>query len=49
MTSQLFFEVRFCHNQLENPKFGQITELQVTKIESVKGAGGEEPSELGDF
>jgi len=27
------FEVRFCHNQLEKPQFGQITELQITNIE----------------
>jgi len=27
------FEVRFCHNQLEKPQFGQITELQVINIE----------------
>jgi len=28
------FEVRFCHNQLQKPLFGQITDLQVTNIES---------------
>jgi len=27
------FEVRFRHNQLEKPRFGQITELQFTNIE----------------
>jgi len=26
-------KVRFCHNQFEKPQFGQITQLQVTKIE----------------
>jgi len=35
MTSQLFLKVRVCHNNpFEKSKFGQITQLQVTKIES---------------
>jgi len=33
MTSQLYFEVRFCHNPLEKLQFGQITELQVKNID----------------
>jgi len=27
--------VRFCHNQLQKPLFGQITKLQVTNIEDL--------------
>jgi len=29
-----FFEVRFLHYRLKNPQFGQITQIQVTNIES---------------
>jgi len=32
MTSYLYFEVRFRHNQLQKPLFGQIMELQVTNM-----------------
>jgi len=48
MTSQLFFEVQFCHNQLEKPYFGQITELQVIGLK-VKERWGRLPPALDSF
>jgi len=43
MTSYLYFEVRFRHNQLQKPLFRQITELQVTNIEGLEALGAESP------
>jgi len=45
----IFFEVRFRHNQLEKPQFGQITYLQLTKIEDYGALGTESPQRLAIF
>jgi len=39
----------FCHNQLQKPLFGQITELQVTNFEGYGALGTESTQRLAIF